>query len=662
MIGVLSIIAAALLVSLSSVGLIAILRVKGGVSSVLAFFTAACATVVLLAEILSELHVVQRSAFLIGHLLIAAVLFPWTFKSLRTLFRKGLPQALRQGWRTGCEVFADPVLAVLGLFVVATMALGAYLIMVAPPNTWDVLAYHLSRVGHWLHNGTLRHFETPNAIRTMYPINAEIGLLWLTALWGSDRLAGSVQWLAAVVIAVSIYGTARRLRFPRPASMFAALTWNTFTIVVTQATSSDNDLAVAAFCSVAFYFLLDGLRETSRGWNASLALFGLSIGLAGGAKFTALFILPGVGFTAIFLIFRDRRQFFSKLAPAACWCLVGFALLGAYNYVLNWGDYGAIGGPKSITDAHSIQNPSLATFGANIGRIGYHFVDPGGLPDRVIDVVQVIRPAIGRKVFALLRIEPNPPETLVYGTPFDFDSRIQLVPRDDASWYGPLGFLLLWPVVFYYLFISPFRQRDSWKWSTALTVFLYVLMFAVLLRWQPWIGRMFLAPVAIGSPLMAGFYVWSEQRKVLRWGVLAIALAVSSWSSTHNLHKPVFGATPIWNMDYYELRTIQEPAMGPIYRAMDENIPQTARLGVMGPWPAMRWDYLYFGPNLERTLVFLGSEVREIHADFFAEAQIDYLVVATPTPDTLKSEVQLRPLGYGWGLYWFWAQGSAMEK
>ena len=311
---------------------------------------------------------------------------------------------------------------------------------------------------------------------------------------------------------------------------------------------------------------------------------------------------------------------------------------------MNWSEFGVLNDPK-LVDQHSFHNPSFATFGSNIARVGYNFVDPGGLPYGVSDTVHEIRSAIALKIFNLLH-KPLHPETL--------EPWLHFTPREDASWYGPLGFLLFWPIVIYYICFSPFLQKDIWKWSTAMTVFLYTLVFAILIRWSPWMGRMFLVPVAIGSPLLAGFYLWTEKVKALRWAISVIAIMVLSWSAVSNFHKPVIGAISIWNMDYYALRTIQEPEMGPIYRQIDENIPQDIRLGIIGPWPTMRWDYLFFGPNLRRQISFLGTTVQEINTELFNQSKIDYLVVTSPNPTFLSSETQLNPLGYGWGLYWFW--------
>ena len=41
---------------------------------------------------------------------------------------------------------------VIGLFVLSIMAV---------PNSWDAMVYHMSRVAHWTHNRNVAYFATP---------------------------------------------------------------------------------------------------------------------------------------------------------------------------------------------------------------------------------------------------------------------------------------------------------------------------------------------------------------------------------------------------------------------------------------------------------------------------------------------------------------------
>jgi hypothetical protein len=45
------------------------------------------------------------------------------------------------------------------IFIVATVGLIA---IVAPPNTWDSMTYHMSRVAHWEQNHNVAHYPTYN--------------------------------------------------------------------------------------------------------------------------------------------------------------------------------------------------------------------------------------------------------------------------------------------------------------------------------------------------------------------------------------------------------------------------------------------------------------------------------------------------------------------
>jgi len=104
---------------------------------------------------------------------------------------------LRQGWiRLGRVlgefgeltfiqrlIVAGLVAAVLVLFVIA---------LVSPPNNVDSMIYHMSRVTHWAQNRSIRHFATSNFGQNIKPIWAEVAILNLIVLWGSDRPANLI--------------------------------------------------------------------------------------------------------------------------------------------------------------------------------------------------------------------------------------------------------------------------------------------------------------------------------------------------------------------------------------------------------------------------------------------------------------------------------------
>ncbi len=656
--GMLAITTGTILLTLSSLGLVALARLKGVVENTLAFAIIAYATLVLLAQILSELSLVHWAGFLSGHALIALLVVPFSLKlypAQLAAWRNNWP-GFKHGWRQ--SLTAQPVLLLLGLFVSIFMLVGLFLLLIVPPNTYDSLWYHLTRVAYWLHNGTLHHFRTPDLIKTAHQgYNGEIGLLWLTALWGTDRLTALVQWLLVIFSIIAIYGIGRQLRFSGPASLFAALIWATFTIVVVQSTSTKNDISVAFFVTAAFYFLLAGLRDASQPQQVNLSLFGLSLGLAVGVKPMALMIGPGLAVLAGLLLLNNSGQYLPKLIYAGLWGIVGLVLLGSYNYALNWLEYRSFFGPAEVSAKHLIESPSAISLVSNLGRMGYHFFDPDGLPVPLVETIEPWRSAAGQTAFALLHLPTNPPGANFEEYVFDFDRPEPITPRDEGAWYGPLGFLLFLPALFYYLVVSP---KEIWRWSTAFMAFSYIIVFAVFVRWQPWMGRMLLIAVTLGAPLLAGFYAWSEKYKVLRWGIALVAVIVLSWTATHNYHRPLLGQRTIWNLDYYSLRTFRKPQRAPLYRYIDAVIPADARLGVAGSLIEMQWTYPFFGPQLKRTVVELGTVPPRIEADLFTKNEIDYLVFPSNTPENIDSGGPFWPL-VGGEDQWFMVKRTDVE-
>ena len=648
--------AAGISVCLVVVGLLTRLRLEGWIAHALAAYVLALGVIVLSAEVLSELQALNRQGFLIAHGVLAVLTLP--------LWGRYGCDYLRRQWReirhgvseTATAVRRDAPLLILSTTVIGACVLGAVLIVIVPPNTWDSFMYHLSRAAMWLQNDTLQHFETPLALRNAYPINAEVLQLWLMALWGSDRLVAYVQWTAALAAMLSIYATGRQLGFSRSGSLFGALTWSTLTIVVVQTTSTKNDLLLATLCSVSFYFLVKGLRASHARLPGELVMFGLAMGLAVGTKHLAALLLPGIVLLALILVASRPSAYTQRLFYAAAWSIVGLLALGAYNYALNWVHYGALTGPRNVGMGHAIEEPTWDLFVSNLARMGFNGCDLGGLPYRVVNALQPLRIRAGEWVFRLLRIDPNPPETFELNWPFTFTANLQMIPREDASWYGPLGWLLLAPTLGWQLMIAPWKQRNIWRWATALAAVCYVLTFSAVIYWLPWEGRMLMVPVSIGAPLLGAFYDSTTRLKPLRWAAVTLAIVVLVWSATQNFHKPIWGPDAIWGMDSYEKRSIQAPEMAPIWRGLEAEIPEETRMGVLGPWPMMRWDYFFHGARLERTVVWLSEDLYPVTRELLEANDLDYLLLAAGPSDVVVSTLELHSLGTAWDLRWYWVK------
>src|SRR6185436_4583982 len=76
------------------------------------------------------------------------------------------------------------------------LGLTATIALLAPPNNWDSMTYHMPRVAHWAQAGSVAHYPTHILRQLWLGPWAEFGILHLYVLAGGDRLANLVQWLA----------------------------------------------------------------------------------------------------------------------------------------------------------------------------------------------------------------------------------------------------------------------------------------------------------------------------------------------------------------------------------------------------------------------------------------------------------------------------------
>jgi hypothetical protein len=213
---------------------------------------------------------------------------------------------------------------------------------IAPPNNVDSLLYHMSRVVHWIQNGSLRHYAASYHHQLFMPPWAELAMLHLRVLWGSDKPVNLVQWVSMVGSLVGVSAIARLLGADRRGQLVAAVFAATVPMGVLQATSTQNDFVVAFWAvSAAYLVCLSFSRPLSRG---ELILLGVSFGLGVLTKVT--FFIYGAPIGGAFLLANLRRQGVRRTALAG----LGLAILGGSlnlpTWVRNITTYGGPYGPS----------------------------------------------------------------------------------------------------------------------------------------------------------------------------------------------------------------------------------------------------------------------------------------------------------------------------
>jgi 4-amino-4-deoxy-L-arabinose transferase-like glycosyltransferase len=257
-------------------------RTTGGGGTLAGDFLLTCAMIGALTVLISEL------LGLFDAITTAGVALSWVIVTLALLFA-GLR---RLGLQSGLHAFrgeigdiwrANRLLLVLtGSILLVLLLVG----LVSPANNVDVMQYHMPRVMQWAQNQNLDHFATIYDNQNTRPYWAELGILHLRTLWGTDAPASLVQWFGLFGSMIAGAGIVRLLGKGRLAQWAAALFMLALPMGVLQATTPKNDIVTGFWTlSLLYFVVLSKQRQLSRlEWLG----LGLSLGLGMLSKGTFL--------------------------------------------------------------------------------------------------------------------------------------------------------------------------------------------------------------------------------------------------------------------------------------------------------------------------------------------------------------------------------------
>ena len=401
------------------------------------------------------------------------------------------------------------VLAGLIPIVVAT----GLIAVLAPPNTQDALIYHMARVAHWAQNASVAHYPTHIPRQLHLAPWAEFAILQLQVLTGGDRLANLIQWLAMLGCVLGVTRIAEQFGAGARGQILAGVFCATIPMGILQATSTQNDYVLSFWlvCFVHFGRALatpgEGRSATTKAWAA-----GATLGLAILTKGTAYVIaLPFVAAMAVCVLWQRRRR------AAMTFAIVTVAVLSlnAGHYWRNAQLYGTPLGPGregSSVYANEARGPSVL-FSNALRNAALHVGTPSDWVNR----------RVWRGVAGLHRgmgLDLDDPKTTWPSTRFEIAR-----PRRHEDFAGNPWHLLVIAATSATLVIAPslHRRRDLTIYLG--TVIAAGLLFALLLKWQPWHSRLHLPLFVVSAPLVG--VVWGRYRRaapVLALGLLAASI------------------------------------------------------------------------------------------------------------------------------------------
>jgi hypothetical protein len=395
--------------------------------------------------------------------------------------------------------------------VVMIAAATGVVALAAPPNTHDAMTYHMSRVAHWAHNGSVEHYPTTIVRQLAQPPWAEFAILQGYVLTGGDRLANLVQWLGMLGTAVAASLVAGQLGGDRRAQLLAAAVAITVPVGVVQASGAKNDY-VAAFWLTCLAALALRLAEQPAGARTGVgaALAGSALGLALLTKATAyIFAAPLVVWVCAARIRRDGRRAWSVVVAL----LVVAAAINAGSLARNAHRFGSPLGPAR-DGPYEYANASLgirSTLSVAIRNAGLHLGTPWeSVNGFTADAIRSAHAALGLAV--------DDPSTTWWATRFQVSS-----PRrhEDMVSNG-LHLALVAGALLVLAIRADLRTPDRVAYAGALVA--GFLLFCAVLRWQPWHGRLHLPLFALWAPLIGiALGRWPTTAALVATALVAVA-------------------------------------------------------------------------------------------------------------------------------------------
>jgi 4-amino-4-deoxy-L-arabinose transferase-like glycosyltransferase len=407
------------------------------------------------------------------------------------------------------------------LAIVTILALVGVTALVSPPNTWDVMDYHMPRVVHWIQRKSLAYYPTHYCPQLFYPPFAEWTILHLQLLTGTDRFANLVQWVSFAGCILGASYVAELLGAKRRGQYVAALLCATLPEAVLAASGSKNDLVCALWVVTAVAFALRLARSPA--WGDTVFL-GLSLGLAILTKGTAYFFAPGLLAGASFVGLR-QASWTQRMSLAVVPLLV--LILNAPQYVRNVEFSGSPFGLSSPNgDDYERLNtgrPTPARVGANVLRnLGLHLGTKS--PKVNTFMTDLLRGAIVR-----MGVDPD--------DPVNTWNRFRVNPYGHDEYFaGSLLHLILFCGVLLYVWLHRRVWSSTMLACTLGTVFAF-LMFSSLYPWSVWGARLHTIPFVFATAVMG--CVLERAWRPLLVGVLVAAGCLALTDALVNANRPL---------------------------------------------------------------------------------------------------------------------------
>lgn len=422
--------------------------------------------------------------FLWGSAILLLVVIHWRKKTFST------------GWRKFIGFFANLKFEYFDYIALSVIFITLLILLItglkSPPNVHDELTYHMSRIMHWVQNGSVAYFPTSITWQLWMPPFSEFSQLHWQLLAGGDGLSSLHQWYSLVLAMMAVGAIAKRFGAARNGQWLSALFVLSLPIVVLQASGAKNDIVLAFMCAALTYYVVKS------------ATFGIGL-------MDLIFSSIAVG---LGVLTKGNFPFFAL--PLLIWLLISILRRAGWKKALAFAGIGLLV-VSMILSGHWIRNTLTFDSPLNTGDASFTINARFGVDVVISNLLRNIVTQLNQ--FGLIT------EALVgviarihtwLGIPL-YDPSITQGPREyyvnpirEEVAGNPFHFLLTGLVIFLILItlIKNKFQSELWPpFSLALSAITGIIIFSGVFRWQVWGSRYFIPYYILFAPVVGALVV-----------------------------------------------------------------------------------------------------------------------------------------------------------
>ncbi len=515
------------------------------------------------------------------------------------------------------------------IIVCVILLITALIATCAFPTNWDSMSYHLSRVMHWIDQGSVAHYTTNIDRQLSQPPLAEYAILHLYALSFIPALANWVQWMAFVGCIVGVSLVLRQLKADNKTQWLGACITATIPMAILQSTSTQNDLVVSFFLLSSILFLFHFIQE--RGHFRHLIFMHMSLILALLTKGTAyIYALPVVlTFLTIGIIYFNTK-----------WARLMIYMSMLVSLILMWPTLG-----RNIQSFDKPLGPDYALRNDPISAQALLINTPENMAMHLRSPFPIVNNALTSIINSYADLVAGNKGTDTYTWSYSPDFSINYFSTHEDIAGNAVHVLLLTLCIVFAITIKRLRKKDGLLLLTGMVI-LMISAFSLLLKWQYWHVRLHTPIFIIGSIIIAKvMQSWSTRR---RTAVVSLLLISALPFLFLNQTRPITWKENIFNSNHAEMLRLNNPDFYTPYVAISNIIQEHNCKHVQLRCGGDGWEFPWWvsGQEISGFTISheLGEDGVEVSSRKNAASTVDAIIVQSK--DTKAPSLMHKDMAY----------------